>query len=198
MAEKLITPPAIEPVTLSEAKSQCIVETSAYDDLISSKIVTARHWVEGYLGRALVAQTWRTKLDRFPCGVIRLHHPPLQSVTSITYIDTSGASQTLSSAAYIVDTDSEPGRIAEAYGYTWPDTQDRINAVTITSVHGYDDTGDSPYSLAMIPQDIKDAILVLVTDLYQNRELNIVGPSVSVNSAVESLLWRHRVMPMTH
>jgi len=196
MAEKLITAPAVEPVTLTEAKAQCIVETTAYDDLITSKIKSAREWVEDYTGRALVAQTWRTKLDRFPDKFIYLNHPPLQSVTSITYIDTSGASQTLAAAAYIVDVTSEPGRIAEAYGYTWPDTQERIGAVTIESVHGYDGTDDSPYDLDGIPQSIKDAILVLVTELYQTRELSV--QNAAMHSAVESLLWRHRVMPMAN
>lgn len=189
MAEKLITAPDEEPVTLTEAKAQCIVETTAYDTIIGSKIKSAREWVEDYTGRALMEQTWRTKLDRFPCGVIYLNHPPLQSVTSITYMDTAGVTQTLSSSAYIVDTTSEPGRVGEAYGYTWPATRDQMGAVTIESVHGYEDSD-------AVPQAIKDAILVLIAELYQNREVSIVGPAVGVNSAVESLLWRHRVMPM--
>lgn len=192
MSEKLIVPPAFEPVSLTEAKAQMIIETSAYDDLVSNKIQAAREWVENYCGRAIVAQTWRTKLDRFPCGVIRLNRPPLLSVTSIAYIDTAGDSQTLSASAYIVDTDSEPGRIAEAYGYTWPDTQDRIGAVTITSVHGYGGTEDSPLDLSGIPLDIKECILILATELFQHREMSVVGLSREVNEAAESMLFHHR------
>lgn len=197
MSEKRITAPEVEPVTLAEAKAQGIIETSAYDVLVSSKLKAAREWVEKYTGRALVAQTWRTQFDHFPCGIIRLNHPPLQSVTSITYIDTDGSSQVLSAAAYIVDTNAEPGRVAEAYGYTWPATQERIGAVTIESVHGYDGTGDSPIDLSNIPQDIKDAILILFTDLYQNREQSVIGLDYNVNSTVESLLWGHRAVTIT-
>lgn len=195
MAEKRIVLPAAEPVTLAEAKAQMIVETSAYDTLVASKVQAAREWVEDYLGRALVQQTWRTQLDRFPCGVIRIGHPPLQSVTSIEYIDGNGDSQTLSASTYVVDTDSEPGRIAPAYGYTWPDTQQRMNAVTITSVHGYDGTAASPLDMSEIPQAIKEAILILATELYQNREMTVTGVAVHVRAAAESLLFKHRVQP---
>jgi uncharacterized phiE125 gp8 family phage protein len=196
MAEKLITAPLVEPVTLTEAKAQAIVETTAYDTLITSKIKAARQWVENYLGRALVQQTWHTQLDQFPGGTIYLSRPPLQSVTEITYIDTSGVEQTLAAAAYFVDTLSTPGRVVEAYGYTWPDTLPRAGAVTIESVHGYDGTGDSPLDLSEIPQAIKEAILILCCDLYQHRERQIFGPSsVYVSDAVESLLFPYRVQP---
>lgn len=200
MSEKLITPPAVEPITLQQAKDWGIVETSAYDDGIEDKIKSAREWVEGYIGRALVAQTWRTRLDRFPTGptredrILRLNRSPLQSVTSISYYDTDGNSQTLATAYYDVDTDSEPARIAEAYGYNWPDTYPRINAVTITSVHGYEGTGDSPLDLTNIPQAIKDAIAILVAELYQNRERSIIGVDYVVNSTVESLLWPYQAV----
>lgn len=199
MAEKCIVLPAVEPVTLAEAKAQMIVETSAYDALITSKIRAAREWVEDYLGRALVAQTWRTQFDWFPGsrGVIRLNRSPLQSVTSIEYIDDAGDTQTLDADAYVVDTTSEPARITPAPGYSWPSTQNRAGAVTITAVHGYDGTGDSPLDLTKIPQAIKEAILILATDLYQNREMTVNGLQVSVRSAAESLLFRHRVVTFT-
>ena len=193
MSEKLISAPAVEPVTLTEAKAQGIIETSAYDDLVTSKIAAARQWVENYLGRALVAQTWRTRLDCFPGRIIRLNHSPLQSVTSINYLDTNGDSQLLSTDYYDVDTDSEPGRIALAYGYEWPDTQPSIQAVTIESVHGYDGTGDSPLDLTGIPQAIKDAILILVMELYENRNLTVLGLDKTVLDAAESLLFPYRV-----
>lgn len=188
--------PVVEPVTLQEAKDELVIETSAYDAEITRKISAARETIEGYLGRSLVYQTWRTRLDHFPSGVIYLRRPPLVEVSSITYVDTAGDTQTLASSKYIVDTDSEPARIAPAYGETWPATRAQINAVTITSVHGYADGSASPLDLSAIPQKIKDAILVLVVELYQNREISVIGADRNVNDTIESLLWEHRVQSM--
>lgn len=202
MSSKRIAEPAIEPVTLTEAKAQLVVETSAYDTIIASKIKSARELVESHIGRALVYQTWRTRLDRFPCGPTRedrtiyLTRPPVASVSSITYLDSNGDTQTLSSSLYVVDTDSAPARITEANGESWPSTYDQINAVTITSVHGYADGEASPEDLSAIPQKIKDAILIIMADLYQNREMTVIGVSRQTLDTVESLLWEYRVHPM--
>src|SRR5690554_6904374 len=125
-----VTQPAEEPVTLVEAKTHLRVDATDEDALISSLIASAREHVEAFQLRALVTQTWRLSLDRFPRGrVIRLPRPPLQSVTSITYTDPGGAQQTLSNTLYDVDTDSEPGRIVLKDDADWPDTADVPRAV---------------------------------------------------------------------
>lgn len=204
MTEKLKTAPVEEPLTLAEAKSQGIIETSAYDTHATRLIKTARQWVEDYLGRAIMQQTWLTYLDRFPklpstrSRVIRLNHAPLVSVTSITYVDTDGSSQTLASAAYNVDVASEPGRIAEAFGYIWPDTYDQLNAVTIESVHGYSGTGDSPVDRSNIPEPIRQAIAIIFTELYQHRAMTVLGLSKATIDAAASLLFRYRVQPIDY
>lgn len=204
MAEKLITAPTVEPVTRAEAKAQLEIESAVtdWDTLVDTKIKAARGLVERYLNRALVQQTWKLQLDRFPAEpVIHIPRPPLQSVTSISYVDTDGTTQTLASSKYTVDLLSEPGRveIKHASGEEWPDTLDQIGAVTITYVCGYDVTNSSPISYtANIPQDIKDAILIAVTDLYENREMNAAGVSLTFSQTIESLLFNHRRRPVIY
>ncbi len=196
MAEKLITAPTVEPVTLPEAKAQLYVTDTADDMLITSKIKAARWLVEKYLNRALVQQTWKLQLDAFP-AIIRLARPPLNSISSIQYVDTDGTTQSLDTSKYQVDNISEPARIVPAYGETWPNTRGQIGAVTVTYVAGYDGDGASPEDLtANIPQTIKDAILLLVTELYENREVSVIGTILSYNSTIESLLFAHRVRPI--
>lgn len=94
---------------------------------------------------------------------IFLPKPPLQSVTSIKYIDTDGAQQTLDPSLYIVDTASEPGRLTPAYGQTWPTIREQANAVEIVFVCGYG-------LAAAVPAGIKRWMQIRVDTLYNNRE----------------------------
>lgn len=92
--------------------------------------------------------------------------PPLQSVTSIYYWDsTTGLRTLLDPSTYIVDNVSEPARIVPAPNTSWPATLNRINAVEVTFVAGYGDSG------ASVPSGIKDWLLMMAGTLYENREL---------------------------
>lgn len=174
MGLSLVTAPAIEPVTLSEAKAHLRVEHTNEDALILGLIQAAREYAEVYCNRALLTQTWDLTLDYFPaCGFIELPKPILQSITSITYKDTAGDTQTWATSNYIVDTKGVFGRITPAYGIVWPSTQSIINAVTVRFVAGYGDDTDS------VPQSIKQGILMYVADLYDGRQSSVIGVSVS-------------------
>src|SRR5204863_7116583 len=85
MSLQLITPPAIEPVTLAEAKAHLKVDTADDDALIAAQIAAARASAEWHLGRALITQSWIQWRDCWPAdGIIELSLPPLQSVASVT------------------------------------------------------------------------------------------------------------------
>ena len=47
--------------------------------------------------------------------------------------------------------------------------------------------------LVPVPPDVKAAILLIIGDLYENREGLIVGTNVATNPAVQNLLHFHRV-----
>lgn len=179
--------PASEPVTLTQAKAHCRVDSVDDDPLISALIVAAREYAEVFLGRALITQTLDLTLNGF-APIIELPRPPLQSVTSITYTDSNGTAQALSSTYYTVDTKREPGRVFEAYGYNWPTTQAVINAVTIRYVAGYGEA-------TSVPQRIKQAILLAVGHWYENRESTISGTIIApLPMGVNDLLWSARVL----
>ena len=58
----LITPPAFEPVTLTQLKSHAKIFTTADDVYISTVIIPAsRQAVEDELHQVLITQTWRLK-----------------------------------------------------------------------------------------------------------------------------------------
>ena len=156
------------------------------DPLLSALILAAREHVEAFTRRALVTQTWDLKLDGFP-SVIRVPRPPLQSITSISYIDSNGATQTWAAANYSVDTSSQPGRIEPAYGISYPTLRGVPNAVTIRFVAGYG-------AAAAVPQSVKQAILLFVAHLYENREPVSPAAMSPVPMAFDALLWPHRML----
>jgi uncharacterized phiE125 gp8 family phage protein len=159
---QITTQPAVEPITLDEAKLNLRVDCTAEDDLITALIVMARRWCEQYENRAYITQTITAKTFWLPSEII-LPLPLLQSVTSIQYIDTGGDEQTLSSDLYDVDVFREPGRVTRAFNATYPSVRGDINGVTITYKAGYGDTA------ADVPQETKQAIQLFVAHLYENR-----------------------------
>jgi len=182
MSLKLITAPAHEPVTLAEVKDHLRVDTTDEDALISALIIAARQWAEEYTGRQFMAATWDWMLDVIPDG-FSVPLPPLQSVTSIKYLDTDGAEQTLVSTAYRVDAISEPGRIALAYGQTWPSIYSVINAVTVRFVAGY----------TTVPEPIRQAVLIMVGELYEQRQDSASYQVNAVPFGVRALLAPYKV-----
>ena len=66
MALVLTAAPAVEPVSLAEAKAHLRVDSDHEDALIAQLIVAARIFVERTLGLALIAQSWSYFLDALP------------------------------------------------------------------------------------------------------------------------------------
>lgn len=191
MGLTLVTAPASEPLTTAEAKSHLRVDTTDDDTLIDAFVKAARQYVEEDMGRALITQTWDYTLDKFPSdgSAIQLPRPPLVSVTSITYVDSNGATQTVTSTDYIVNAGKRNGEITLAYGKSWPATREQANAVTIRFVAGYG-------AASAVPESIRTAIRLTVGDLYSNREASIIGVSHTDNPAVASLLGPYRLVEM--
>lgn len=157
--------PATEILTTSETKGYLKVDTSADDTLIGNMVKAMRQHAEQYLGQALITQTIEEKIDTFPAtNEFFLGAAPVQSITSIQYVDTDGATQTWDSANYILDAHRKHARITPAYATTWPSVRAQTNAITITYVAGYGD------NVTDVPETIREAILAGVADRYDNRE----------------------------
>ena len=192
MALSLVTGPTVEPIDLAEAKLHLRVDTTDEDELVKTLIRAARQYVETFTRRALVTQTWDLMLDAFPCEAITLPMAGVTSVTSITYVDTNGATQTWSSSLYQTDLPTAPkapfARIQPAYQQVYPMTRDQMNAVTIRFVAGN-------ATAVTVPESLKAGIKLLVGHWFQNREAVVVGAGiggVQVPLTVDHLLWPFR------
>lgn len=162
IALQRITAPSDPPVTLQEVKTSGRISTTAHDAMLAGLIMSAVEAVEEYCNRSLISQTWKLiidDLDDDDDGV--LPRPPLQSVTSIKYMDSNGEQQTVDSSIYQVDTASEPGRILLLPWKMWPVVGIGYkNPIEITFVAGYGATAET------VPAKIKQAIIALVVHWY--------------------------------
>lgn len=159
------------------------------DPTLNSLITIARTTVESHTSTALLSQTWDMYLDDLQFR-IEIPRPPLQSITSITYTDTDGNSQTVDSSNYDVDTISEPGIVQQARNGTYPtdiaSPYDNINVVKIRFVAGYTTASD-------IPEPIKHAMLLLISHLYENREYMMRGRVGKLPFGFDALLASYRM-----
>lgn len=160
---KQTSAPASEPITLAEAKAQLRVESDFTDDdtWITTAITVVREKVEALTNRALMPQSFELAIEGFE-DEIQLPKPPFTSLTSIQYYDEDEVLQTLASSYYLVNDFAEPAIITKKTDQTYPSTFDRPDAVRIAFSAGYADA-------ASVPASIKQAMLMLLTDLYDNR-----------------------------
>lgn len=144
------------------------------DPELTDFLKAAREACETYQGRAFITQTWDLFLDCWPEGdQIRLPRPPLQSVTSIVYTDADGDETTFSSASYIVDTASKPGRIVLKSTAVWPSvTLQAVKGIRVRYIAGYG-------AASAVPFKAKLAIKQTVAHYYANREPVNIGNIVT-------------------
>ena len=191
------TPPAVEPVTLAEAKAHLRVDTTTDDAYIGSLITAAREWCEQYLDRTLVHTQWVMRFDRFPpdgTHDIELPRPPMASAGTATAVALAftfenGTTSTYSTASYRVDRDGTPGTVKTLYGQTWPPHLQDDNAISVTWWGGYGASGTS------VPAAIRHAMLMLVGHWYESRLAAVASGAVpqdvpfGVRSLLDSSKW---------
>jgi uncharacterized phiE125 gp8 family phage protein len=161
---------------------------AAQDTYLNTLITAARQYVDEYLWRALINQTWELRLATWS-NPIKIPRPRLQSITSgyPKYYDTASVQQTLSSDVYELDTASEPGFLRLKYGQSFPTCRGHADDILIRYVAGYGAAGSD------VPQAIRHAIKLWAAQLFEHREPVVVGTiTAKVPMCVESLLAPYR------
>ena len=184
-----ITAPAVEPVSLDEAKQYARIDAAEDNPLVQALISAAREYCEDYLSKTIITTTLELTLDEWPDGcIISLPRPPLQSVTSIKYTDSDGTEHTLDAADYVVSAETGRGR---AYLKEIPAvTLREIGAIKVRYVAGY-------ASAAAVPQKIKQAMKLLISQWDKNREASITGAiTTEVQFALRALLDSERLVAL--
>ena len=159
------------------------VDGSDEDTIIGNLAAASRAYVEMSTNRQMITATWVYKFDTFPSGDIVLPISPLQSVTSITYVDTDGATQTGSSGLYTVDTSSDVGRVRPIYDEDYPSSRGYAQDIAVTFVAGYGDASSD------VPDTALTAIKLLASNWFENRESNAAIDLKEVPMALQTLIW---------
>jgi len=179
----VVTAPAIQPVTVDEAKAQFRLELDdgQQDATVAGFIAAGTAFVESYTGMALITRTYKGWMDRWPVDprlsssapyapalgwpwpgngfiayqrrAIELPRPPLQSVAYIKTYDDTDVATVMDPATYFVDPNNTVGRVVLRTSATWPTPGRAANGIEIEWVAGFGDTAD------LVPDDFKHAIL---------------------------------------
>ena len=183
----LITPPAVEPVSLVEAKAHLRLTGTDDDDYLAALIAAARIQVEAATRRVLIEQTWRAYRDEWPSdGRVTLPLMPVRSIAEITLYDADGTPTVLAADRWSLDTASSPARLFLRGAA--PASRRVFNGLEIDVVAGYGPSGLD------VPQPLRLAVMMLVARWYENREGVAYGvvPS-SIADPFEALVAPFRV-----
>lgn len=157
--------PACEPVSRTEAKSWLKITSSAEDDIIDALITSARLGAESLTSRSFVNRTLKQTHEDFPPGgELVLRASPVSSITSVTYTDQDGDTQTYDSDYYRLVLDRPRPYIKLKAGAIWPIVQtDNDTAVTVAMVAGYGAAATD------VPANVRVALKMIIAYAYENR-----------------------------
>lgn len=171
-------------ISLSEAKAQLNLTHDEDDTLIDSLISAVTKVCEHQTHRAITVTTKVETLDTFSTWIIELPVAPFVSITSVRYDDADEVEQTLVEGTdFTLDTRNLKAKIYPIYGGAWPSTHPKPQSVRITYQVGY----------STVPDDLKQAALMLLSSLYEQREAHVDHTQVPVPFGVELLLGPYRV-----
>lgn len=186
MRTYMVTAPAVEPVTVDEIKEHCVIGNDDDNSILRRLVKVARMGGETFIEHQFVTATRETTWDSWGVSSdIELPYPPLQSVTSVTYVDDDDVLRTISTDDYEVVTAGIVGFVRPVD--EWPTGK----TLTVRYVCGWPLVDGEPTT----PEDIRHWIMVRVADLYEHRESFIVGQPINVipSNFVDGLISHYRL-----
>lgn len=184
----LITPATIKPITLTEAKAALDISYTDKDTLITGLIAAATSHFENILERPLGEQSWLQSFDEV-CGSLNLPKVPVISITSVKYLDVDGVEQTIDAENYVLVSEGMSASVRFNSSYTAPTLYSETPNVTVLYKAGYANAGIDPIFTSTAPDAIKQAIIMLIRQWFDNPSAVSVGTTVAkMPNAVEALL----------
>ncbi len=178
--------PAVEPVTLTEAKAHLRISHASEDELIAGLIKAARDEVEKATGAVLIDQSWRLALDCWPRdGTATIVRHPVKEILSVTVFGADGEATLVDPGTYMLDSLSRPARL---HFETTPAPARIMNGIEIDFTAGYGEAGTD------VPDLLKRAILLLVAHWYEFRGVFDAGDQpVSYPPGYERMISGYRL-----
>jgi uncharacterized phiE125 gp8 family phage protein len=188
MSAILLTAPAVEPVSLAEAKAFLRVEHNDDDDVIETLASASRIHVETQTRRALITQAWRLSLDAWPeDGRVAVVPGPLQELNGALVFDFSGTAHAVDVQNFVRDV----GASALAFAPWAVPAPGRIAAgIELDVTVGYGDAA------ANVPEPLRQAVRLLTAHWYENRGLAALGTVTVLPSTVAALIAPYRMLSL--
>lgn len=157
----LLTPPDVEPISLTQAKNWLRIDHSDEDELVAALIASARLIVESASGRMLISQTWRIVMDEWPAGDIIVPLAPVSEVLALRMVSPTGASGLIAPSSYVAVVAGGHARIR--FLTAPPAPQKSIGGIEIDVELGF---SSSPQG---VPETLKTAMRLLIARWYEQR-----------------------------
>lgn len=171
-----------EPITYSTAKDFLRLNDDSEQTFVTTLIKVAREIIEGQTWRPVIEQEWVLSLDKSELNTLirNINKAPVISVDSVTYYDTNNTLQTLSTSEWEADVNGNPARFRLK---SVPECYDRMGALNINFTCGY----------TTVPDDLKQAMLLIIGHLYENRQDVVTGTQVNeIPLASRYIMERYR------
>lgn len=203
---ELVTEPAAKPLTLTQVKEHLRIDVTdtTDDDYLNVLIDVATDYAEKYTKRDFITRTWRTYRDCFPyvnnynCSgydsVFVLRKAPVQSITSVEYLDSDNNTQAFDSSNYYIPKTNRFTQIVLDKNKSWPsDISDRKQSVIITFVSGYGDADTD------VPDSLKQAMLLMIANLYTNRgDCSLDNCNACLDAGGKRLLNQYKIIDISY
>lgn len=188
MPSILLTAPALEPISLAEAKAFLRVEHDDDDDVIAALAAGARIYVEAQTRRALITQGWRLTRDAWPpTGRIAVRPGPLQSLDAARVYGGDGEPIELDVAGFFPDM---AGCELVFAPWVMPQPGRAAAGIALDVTLGY---GDAAID---VPEPLRQAIRLLLGHWYENRGLVSPGTTAALPVTVAALLSPYRMVSL--
>lgn len=160
----LQTAAAVEPISLTEAKTHLRITGTEDDTYIARLITAATSTVQNRYWTQICTATFDEYFDAWPASQFSLRKSPTLTVTSVKYTDTAGVSQTAATTVWEQADENSQGIVRLKYDQTWPSgLRGQADDIVIRYTAGYGDASATP-------EPIKQALLMVVADMYAFRE----------------------------
>lgn len=197
----LVTGPAAELFSSADAVVQQMIkpDTSAQDTYLDLILAASRQLFEEETGLVLITQTWQAEFDKVPLSptgrphrIVSLGRAPLVALSSATYLDTAGASQSFTLSGNLVAANvghrQSFGLAALEHDADWPDLGEYPGALRIQFTAGFG------AAAANVPQTMRLAVLQLAAWWYEQRlPVNVGNIANQVPLHLQRILNLHRV-----
>lgn len=190
MSAILLTAPAVEPVTLDEARAFLRVEHHDDDETIAALTAGARLHVEAVTRRALITQSWRLSFDAWPKdGRLAVRPGPLQSLAAARIFDLESMAHDVDVQAFVPDLGASTLIFAP---WSVPAPGRPYAGIEFDVMAGY---GDAAID---VPEPLRQAIRLLVAHWYDNR--GVLAPGTTqpalLPQGVTALLAPYRMLSL--